>query len=172
MTLLDRGTWNASTWAPPPVLPAINVPLTVSFGVARPPVDEPRDAPEPCGIPPFTTARPIPRGDLDALLGNPQVAPEIVVRELGDRIGVPGWDGVSDVSFTRHPWFTSTGPDDATLHVPGARPVPGRPFPLFAGFLRACSSLRRERGTLTLRDERELAVRLVLSLSTLRETHE
>jgi hypothetical protein len=41
-----------------------------------------------------------------------------------------------------------------------------------AAFLRACSGLRRERGTLTLRDERELAVRLVLSLSTLRETHE
>jgi len=172
MTLLDRGTWNASTWAPPPVLPAINVPLPTSNVGTRAPGDEPLDAPEPCGLPPFTTARPIPRGDLDALLGDTLRAPEIVVRELGDRLGVPGWDGVSDVSFSRPPWFSSTGPDAATLYVHGERPESGQPFPLLASFLRACTGLRRERGTPTLRDERELAVRLVLSLSTLRETHE
>ena len=172
MTMLDRGTWNASTWASSAVMPTIRVALPVASGGARVPGDESRDAPEPAVIPPFTTAQAIPREDLDALLGDSGRAPELVLRELGDRLGVPGWDGVSDVSFTRPSWFASTDPDDAPLHVPGPRPAPGRRFALLAAFLRACAALRRTRGTLTLRDERELAVRLILSLSTLRETHD
>ncbi len=171
MTLLDRGTWNPSMIAAPAAPALVDVrlpsepPRTTSTGVV--PVDEP----VPAGIPRFSAAQPITRSELDALITDLRRAPGVIVHELGDRLGVPGWDGVADVSFARSPWFSPSGIGPSTLFVPGPVPAPGRPFTMLAAFWRAVAALRLSRGTFTRQDERELAVRLLLSLSTLREEH-
>ena len=171
MTLLDRGTCNPSTFAVPAAPVVLDVCLPSAMPVATPSGDEPRDAPEPAVIPPFCHARRVTRSELDQLLADAGRLAPSVVHELGDRLGVPGWDGVQDVSFSRGPWFSPTGIGPATLHVPGPAPEPGRPISVFAAFWRAVAALRRERGTFTRQDEREIIVRLLLSLSTLREEH-
>lgn len=171
MTLLDRGTCNPSTFAAPPAPVVLDVNLPSAVPAATPTGDEPLDAPEMSAILPFSNARRITRSELDQLLADADRPTPSIVHELGDRLGVPGWDGVQDVSFSRGPWFSPTGIGPATLHVPGPAPEPGRPGSVFEAFWRAVAALRRERGTFTRQDEREIIVRLLLSLSTLREEH-
>jgi len=171
MTLLDRGTWNPSMIAAPAAAALVDVRLPSEPAPAIRSGDVPVDEPVLAGIPRFTAAQPITRSELDALITDCSQSPGSIVHELGDRLGVPGWDGVADVSFSRAPWFSPSGIGPSTLHVPGPVPAPGRPFTMLAAFCRACTALRLSRGTFTRQDERELIVRLLLSLSTLREDH-
>ncbi len=178
MTLLDRGTWSPTLLAPPAPPPAVVLSLAPCAGPGRPagdgsgePRDQPRDEPEDAVLPPFTTARPVVRPGIEALLSDAGRDPADALRELGDRLGVPGWDGVFAVAFGRAPWSLGDDPDAAVLYVPGPAPAPGEPAAMILAFLRALSALRRARGTLTRQDERDLIVRLLLSLSTLREEH-
>lgn len=171
MTLLDRGTCTQSMISAPAEAALVDVRLPSVRPAAQVAGDEPIDEPVPAGVPRFSAAQPISRCELDALLADLARATESIVHELGDRLGVPGWSGVSGVSFSRAPFFSPSGIGPAVLYVPGPAPAPGRPFSVFAAFWRACTALRRERETLTRQDEREIAVRLLLSLSTLREEH-
>lgn len=178
MTLLDRGTWSPTLLVPPAPPPAVILSLAPCAGPGRPtgegpgePCGQPRDEPEDAVLPPFTTARPLARPRLEALLSDAGRDSADALRELGDQMGVPGWDGVSAVAFGRRPWSLGDDPDAAVLYVPGPAPAPGDPAAMILAFLRALSALRRARGTLTRQDERDLIVRLLLSLSTVPEEH-
>jgi hypothetical protein len=186
MTLLDRGTWNPTLLAPPPSPPAVVVPLSPTPGYLGDPVEAPggpawdtaHDEPEDPVLPPFTGARALARPRIEALLSDAGRDPADALRELGDWLGVPGWDGVSAVAFGRPswtlrgaPWTLGDAPDAAVLYVPGPAPAPGDPAAMVLAFRRALQALRRARGTLTRQDERDLIVRLLLSLSIVREEH-
>ncbi len=190
MTLLDKGNWSPALLVPPPappvvVVPVLPVPGTPDgsndgtadgsrgwFGEAPWSLaDDERDEPEDAVLPPFTSACPVARPELETLLGDAGRDPADALRELGDRLGVPGWDGVSEVAFGRAPWSLGDAPDAAVLYVPGPVPAPGRPGELILAFRRALQALRRARGTCTRQDEREAIVRLVLSLELHREEH-
>jgi len=190
MTLLDKGIWSPALLAAPPSPPAVVVPVLPVPGAPGETADGPedgsrgwfadapwsladegRDEPEDAVFPPFTLTRAVARPELEALLADPGRDPADTLRELGDRLGVPGWDGVSEVAFGRPPWSLGDSPDAAVLFVPGPAPAPGDPAQLIHAFRRALQALRRARGTCTRQDEREAVARLVLSLEIHREEH-